>query len=227
MIPRRPGLVLIPTAAALLLAAVAAAQTAAPAGMPSAAAADTVRTNLWLTEALMAEIVSSAAAALPPPPAAVRLQARGEGQANDLFGATAARVLGGQGYELYIAAEDSVRQAAVDAVFAYDVQGVELSYPEVGRTLGIWRSWIERDVAVSALVEVTDAASGRLLLKERLVRSFGDRVPDDAFGGVDSRLYPFTSAATGESGWQRRVEEFVVLGALAGLVAVYFANTRD
>lgn len=227
MIPRRPGRVLFPAAALLLLAAAAAAQSPAPAGLPSPAAADTVRTNLWLTEALMGEIVAAAAASLPPAPAAVRLVTGGKGQANDLFGATAARVLGGRGYDLYVAEEDSARQAAVDAVFAYEVLGVELAYPGVGRTLGIWRSWIERDLTVTALVEVTAADSGQLLLKERLTRSFGDRVPDGDFGAVNSGLYPFTSAQTGESGWQRHLEQVVVLGALAGLVAVYFANTRD
>ena len=40
-------------------------------------------------------------------------------------------------------------------------------------------------------------------------------------------LYPFTSAETEESGWQRRTEEIVVLGALVGLVVIYFANTTN
>ncbi|MFN2370020.1 MAG: hypothetical protein ABR506_02575 [Candidatus Krumholzibacteriia bacterium] len=227
MFPRRSGRVLIPAAALLLLAAAAAAQTPAPAGLPSPTAADTVRTNLWLTEALMGEIVTAVAGVLPPAPAAVRLVTAGKGEANDLFGATAARVLGGRGYDLYTAKKDSARQAAVDAEFTYQVLGVELAYPAVGRTLGIWRSWVERDLAVTVLVEVTETDSGRLLLKERLTRAFGDRVPDGDFGAVNSRLYPFTSAKTGESGWQRHLEQVVVLGALAGLVAVYFANTRD
>ena len=43
----------------------------------------------------------------------------------------------------------------------------------------------------------------------------------------NSELYDFTTAETSESGWQRRIEEIVVLGTLAGLVAVYFANTGN
>ena len=39
--------------------------------LPALAEADTVRTNLWLTEALMGEIVSQAAAFIPPAPGAV------------------------------------------------------------------------------------------------------------------------------------------------------------
>ena len=212
---------------ALLLAPLPAAAQTAPAGLPAPTAADTVRTNLWLTEALMGEIVAAAAGVLPPAPAAVRLVPGDDAAATELFGTVAARVLGGRGYDLYVAEADTARQAAADAVFAYEVEGVELDYPEVGRTLGIWRRWVERDLRVTALVEVTAADSGRLLLKERLVRAFGDRVPDGDFGAVNSGLYDFTSAETAESGWQRRFEEIVVLGSLAGLVAIYFANTRD
>ena len=52
-------------------------------------------------------------------------------------------------------------------------------------------------------------------------------MPDGDFDRVNSDLYGFTRAQTAESGWQRRMEEIVVLGTLAGLVAVYFANTTD
>jgi len=43
---------------------------------------------------------------------------------------------------------------------------------------------------------------------------------------VESTAYPFTQAAEQTSGSSRRLEQIVVLGALAGLVAVYFANTE-
>ena len=66
-----------------------------------------------------------------------------------------------------------------------------------------------------------------MLLSSRVARSFSDRVPSDDFDDVNSNLYSFTTAETGESGWQRRLEEIVVLGALAALVAIYFANTAN
>mgnify|MGYP006879661901 CR=1 FL=1 len=66
-----------------------------------------------------------------------------------------------------------------------------------------------------------------MLLNQRVARSFSDRVPSSDFDSVNSDLYPFTTAETEESGWQRRLEEIVVLGALTGLVVIYFANTSN
>ncbi len=164
---------------------------------------------------------------MPPAPAAVRLVPTDKGKATVLFGTVATRLLEARGYELYEAQEDEARQAAADVDFAYSVQGVQLSYPDAGRTLGLWRRWVERNLSVTVLAQVTEAATGRLLLDQRLVRVFNDRVPDNDFAAVDSKLYEFTSATTGESAWRRRFETIIVLGALAGLVSIYFANTRD
>lgn len=229
MIPRGPKIRSLAAGlfGTLLLVQVAAAQAPAPGGLPAPDAADTVRTNLWLTEALMAEIVTFAARSLPAAPAAVRLVPGGDDAATELLDTVTARVLGGLGYELYADEADTARQAAVDVNWNHEVLAVELVYPDVARTLGIWRRWIERDLAVTALVEITEADSGRMLLKDRIVRTFGDRVPDDDFDAVNSTVYDFTSADPGESGWQSRVEAIVVVGALAGLIAIYFSNTSD
>lgn len=188
---------------------------------------DTVRTNIWLTQALMGEIVTRASRVLPAAPAAVRLVQTKRSDADDLFKEAMVRVLGGQGYTVYLAGDDEARLAAVDHVITFQVVGVELEYPDVGRTLGIWRQWVARELTVSAQVEISAADSGRLLLSDRISRSFSDRIADGDFDHVDSSLYDFTTADTSESGWQRRIEEIVVLGTLAGLVAVYFANTAD
>jgi hypothetical protein len=212
---------------ALLVLLVPAAGAVTPSGLPGTADPDTVRTNLWLTEALMAEIVGVGAAQLPPPPAAVRLVTLQSDPRNDLFRAVAAKVLGERGYELYVPEADETRQGAVDYVFGFSVQNIKVDYPAVGRTLGLWRRWVARDLEVSALIEVSEEASGRLLLSERIVRRFGDRIGDGVFDVVDSDVYDFTTAPTRESGWQNRLEEVVVLGTLAGLVAIYFANTGN
>ena len=207
--------------------------------LPAAGTVDTVRTNIWLTEALLGEIASRTARVLPPAPAALRLvntkgQGRGTGGAATvleddqlMFNEAMVRVLGGLGYTLYAADDDESRQAAVDYVLSYHVVQVDLDYPDVGRTLGIWRQWIARELSITAQVEVIEADSGRVLLADRITRRFSDRVPDGDLEHVDSKLYPFTTAQVGESGWKSRLEEMVVLGTLAGLVAVYFANTTD
>ncbi|PID81859.1 hypothetical protein CSA17_01280 [bacterium DOLJORAL78_65_58] len=200
---------------------------AGPLSLPGQAQPDTVRTNIWLTEALMAEIVASTARVLPPAPAAIQLEQMRPLPEDDLFKSAALRVLMGLGYEVYEGDEDPARQAAVDCVYNFSLYGVELEYPDVGRTLGIWRRWVDRSLSVTAQVNIKMAGSGRLLLSERVTRSFQDRVPGGDLDKVDSSLYPFSSAEPRESGWKGRMEELVVLGTLAGLVAVYFANTGD
>jgi hypothetical protein len=196
-------------------------------GLPDPAAPDTVRTNLWLAEALMGEIAGTAARSLPPAPAAVRLVAQRDDPRNDLFQPVAAQVLRAAGYDVYLAEADPARQGAVDCVFGYSVQNIELVYPDVGRTLGIWRNWIEREMTVSVLVEISEEASGRLLFSQRLERRFSDRIADRDLDAVESDTFEFTTAEPSESGWQSRAEEIVVLGTLAGLVAIYFANTGN
>jgi hypothetical protein len=214
--------------------------------------ADTVRTNVWLVETLMAEVVAVAAAVLPAPPAAVELDSQGDTVAEELFATVAMRDLAGRGYTMYRAlpdAADLLDEEEIDPVFdenegdtvseqaprgdgseryilSYRVVAIELGYPETGRRLGIWRQWVARDLALTVAISVQESATGRLLMSDRLTRSFDDRVPADDLDAVDSDLYPFTTAQPGESGWKSRFEEIVVLGALAALVAVYLSNTQ-
>ncbi|MBM4131503.1 hypothetical protein FJ250_10850 [bacterium] len=199
-----------------------------PLGLGGATAADSLRTNLWLVEALLGEIVAEATASLPSPPARVLLP--GAPAATDLPGQllrlVTVRVLTDRGYDLYTGQADSLR-GRTDVTAEFLPGPITLSYPEVGRTLGLWRRWVGRDLTVSATARLVENASGRLLLERRLERRFNDRVPDGEFALVDDTTYPFTSAAVGAGGWQRRLEQFAVLGTLAGLVAVYFANTGD
>jgi len=193
--------------------------------LPGLGEPDTVRTNLWLTEALMGEIVSIAASSLPPAPGTVLLMNRGGADMDELFGIVATDILGSRGYDLFIVAGDSTVQAPVDFVFSYNVLGVQLAYPDIGRTLGIWRRWVARDVVVTTSVEVSTASAGQLLFKDNVERRFSDRVDNGAFDDIESDLYDFTTAETKASGWQGRMEEIVVLGTLVGLIAIYFANT--
>lgn len=194
-------------------------------GLPGPAEPDTVRTNLWLTEALMGEIVTLAVGSLPPGGHAIKLEAQSADDGEEIFGGVAANILSELGHELYVASQDSNLAASVDYVFGYRVVGIELSYPEVGRTLGIWQRWVARDLVVSAAVEISAANSGQLLFKDIVERSISDRVDNDDFDLVGSDRYDFTTAEKSGSGWKNRMEEIVVLGTLVALIAIYFANT--
>jgi hypothetical protein len=221
-------MVILAVMAAMLVTAVgvrAQDETPADGGLPALSAPDTVRTNLWLTEALMGEIVTTAAATLPPEPARVLVVNRGGSDMDEIFGGVASRILGDAGHQLFVVSRDSSVVWPVDYIFDYKVMGVELAYPEVGRTLGIWQRWVARDLKVTASVDLSIADSGQLLFKDILERRFSDRVGADEFDDVESDMYEFTTAEKTGTGWQSRMEEIVVLGTLVGLIAIYFANT--
>ena len=225
MIPRgasgcfRTGFVAL--AVALFATVPASAQEGANAG------ADTVRTNLWLTEALMADVGTAVMRVLPAAPSTVLLEGRTDEEEDELFGTVVARQLMAAGYQVHRAAEDDSTVFDAELIYSYRVAEVALIYPEVGRTLGIWRQWVDRELNVSVIIGLEEAESGRVLLSDRVTRTYNDRVPSGDFDAVNSSMYEFTSAETSESAWQRRMEEIVVLGALAGLVAIYFANTSN
>jgi len=198
-----------------------------PATMPAADQPDTIRTNLWLAEALMGEIVVEAVRGMPAAPGSVLLEGRADTESNELFENVAANRLLDLGYEVFLANGDSSGTIPAELHFQFDVVKVQLDYPEVGRTLGIWQNWVGRDLQVVANVEITEFDSGRLVTSDRYTRNFSDRVDNEHFSAVQSDMYSFTSAQTKASGWNRRVEEIVILGSLVGLIAVYFANTGN
>ncbi|RKZ19554.1 hypothetical protein DRQ50_01800 [bacterium] len=211
----------------LVLLSLTAPMALAQTGEVAPASADTIRTNIWLVESLMADIVAASTQVLPAPPARILLVPRSDSEENTMFGATAFRQLSARGYEIYDPAAEGEDEPEHDVRYGYAVSGVDLSYPDVGRTLGLWQTWIERDLEIDAYLQITESASGRVLLGRRVARSFSDRVPAGDFDAVNSDMYTFTTAETSESGWQRRTEEIVVLGALTGLILVYFANTTN
>lgn len=198
-----------------------------PLSLPGVQEPDTLRTNVWLTEALMSEIVTATSQALPPPPATIELIQSRVLPEERLFKSAALRVLSGMGYQLFESDTEAGVIPDVDCTYSFQVTDVDLEYPEIGRTLGIWRRWVDRSLSVTAQIDIKMADSGRLLLSDRVTRVFSDRVAAGNFDDVDSQLYSFTTAETQESGWKGRIEEIVVLGTLAGLVAVYFSNTGD
>lgn len=183
--------------------------------------------NLWLCEALMGEIVDATLVHVEPAPGAIRLVEVGKYDATPLLRQVAYERLTSYGYDVYTDVEDTARQGAVDYVYRFDVKELDLGYPEVGRTLGIWRRWVDRDLKVTADVTVIEEGSGRIVFDDVVQRQYSDRIGGGELEAVRSTAFPFTDPPLGESGWQRRIEEIVVLGTLAGMVAVYFANTGN
>ncbi len=202
--------------------------------MPALGAPDSVRSNLWLVQALFGQIVRQSAAALPPPPAAVALQPIVRSDTNPLFQSVADRILRERGYELFldetqIAVKDKPAQPpklpAGACVLRFACEDVKLAYPDSYRRFGLWRQWVDREVSAAVMVTMLDKDSGRILFDQRLARSFADRVPAREFATVGTPGYGIAGAELKESGWRRYLEGVVVIGTLAGLVAIYFANT--
>jgi hypothetical protein len=190
-------------------------------------AVDSVRTNLWLSESLVKEIVIHTLASMRPAPGAIRIEQAGKLASEDLLGQMAFEVMTDAGYEVFTAVNDTAHLAAVDYVYTYKVAKVDLEYPRVGRTLGVWWQWVDRDLSASADIQIIEADTGRLVFDDLVVRQFSDRIGADDFSAINSEIYSFTTAEPSESGWHRRLEEIVVVGTLTGMVAVYFANTGN
>jgi hypothetical protein len=190
--------------------------------------ADTVRTNLWLIEALMREAATAVIQPLPASPAGVRLEPESFDPQEELFTQVLTRELKDRGFVGYLATyeEDVEAESAADYRLQYRVAGIDLAYPETGRRLGIWREWVARRLELTIIASLTESASGRVLFSDRIVRGYGDRVPDEDIETVETGPYDFVDADVKGSGWQNRLEEIVVLATRAGLVAVYFANTQ-
>lgn len=223
-----------PWIAMAALVACAGAAGGAAAGTPAAerlsgpfppATGDTLRTNYRVAETLLGEAVDGLLADLPPPPAhALLVPATTEPGANLLTEVMTARLLAA-GYQVHL---DRAPPGTEDPVIElrYRVGRLELSYPRTGRRLGIWKSWFSRQMTFVAQVTAVDRLDGQVLLSRRLTGSYQDRVPHGYQAAIEAREYPFTQAVPQSSGWSRRLEEMVVLGALAGMVAIYFANTE-
>jgi len=232
------GAAALPLAGPGIAAAAAAGDTAqvrAPTPrLPGVGAVDTVRTNVWLAQAVLAEVVAEAAAALPPAPGDVVVRPLVQSPGNPLLIGAVEDLLSARGYTIFLDERDIADKAkavpdprlpAGGSELRLSCEEITLVYPRVGRRFGLWRQWVDRELSVTVTVTIVERETGRLLYDERMIRAYGDRVPADRFNEVRSSAYAFSDAEVAEGGWRRRVEQTVVLGTLAGLVALYFANT--
>ena len=229
-LPLRSALLVLLTT--LIPFATMAAEVAAPAETPADPALafsgdgpDTLRTNLWVAEALMGEATQSVLDQLPPPPAAIVLVPSDTEQPATLLTSVATHHLQGAGYSVHLdQAPAGTDQPVLELRFR--VEDLALSYPAVGRRLGLWKSWVDRKMDLAVQITVVDRADGQILVSRRVARRFQGRIPAGYMDAVESDIYPFTRAEQQASGLSRSFEEIVVVGALAGLVAIYFANTE-
>jgi hypothetical protein len=186
---------------------------------------DTLRTNTWVAEALLGSVVTDILIDLPPPPTRILLVPGSTEQAANLLTDVATNMLQRAGYQVHLdKAPADTDERVVE--LRYKVDNLTLKYPEAGHRMGIWKSWFDRRMDLSVQLTVVDRADGQVLSSRRLAQSFLDRVPHAYLEAIESTSYPFTRAELQPSGWTRRLEEIVVLSALAGLVAIYFANTE-
>lgn len=218
----------------LLLATVVVAQTddpdtaattiVAPNIVLTTSGPDTLRTNFEVAAALMGQAIGSLAADLPHPPAVMVLVPASTELAADLLTDVTFKHLQAAGYEVYLDQAPSGTELPVYE-FRYRIQNLQLAYPTSGRRLLFWKSWVGRQMDLVLQITVV-GDEGQMLLSRRLAHGYQDRVPVKYVEAVESTAYPFTQAEEQPSGSSRRLEQIVVLGALAGLVAVYFANTE-
>ena len=187
---------------------------------------DTLRSNLWVAEALLNTSLGELLSALPPPPAAVLLIPGSTDAPANLLTAVATSRLQQEGYTVHLdRVPDDTELRVVE--LRYRISKLELSYPAVDRRLGLWKSWVDRQMHFAAQFTMVDRGSGQVLTSKRLSRTYQDRFPHRHLAAVEASDGPaFTRALPTASGWTRRLEEIVVLGTLVGLVAIYFANTE-
>lgn len=195
--------------------------------------ADTIRTNLWVAQALMADVAREIVAAVPGTDHRVAVRPLADHAASPLMGTALWGALTAAGHTPYLDEtetgddEAAIVPPEVDYAIRYRFEDIDLGYPRVGRKFGLWSHWVDREMGMSVLATVVEPATGRLLLDRRLQRSFDDRVPAGDLQRVDDAIYAFTTAQPAEGGIRSILEEVVVVGALTGLVAIYFANTSN
>lgn len=187
--------------------------------------ADTLRTNLMIAEALLGEALDEILTELPAPPASVVLVPSDTEPATNLATAAATHRLMGRGYTVYM--DDApVGTDGPVLEFRYRVQRLDLAYPDHGRRFVVWKGWTDRRMDLVAQLTLVDGDDHSVVESRRVVRVFQDRVESGNLNALESPLYAFTQAESEGGGWQRRLEEVVVLGTLAGLVTIYFSNTE-
>jgi hypothetical protein len=204
------------------------ATVAAPWPVPSFASMgnDTLRSNLWVAQALLGSVVDEVRRELPPAPAVVLLVPGSTEAPANVLTDVATRRLQREGYLVHLDRVPADTELPVVEV-RYRVTKLALQYPDSGKRLLLWRSWVARQMELAVQFTVIDREDGQVLLSRRLVRHYQDRLPHEYLTLVESSEYPaFTRATPQSRSWSRRLEEIVVLGTLAGLVAIYFTNVE-
>ncbi len=196
-----------------------------PAAVLADAPIDSIRTNLMVAEALLGDALAEVTSALPTAPTVVVLVPGSNEPAANLLTTVATHHLMAAGHTVHL---DRAPVGTDGPVYElrYRVDRLDLAYPASGRRFMLWSGWVDRSVDLVVQFTLVDAADSQVITSRRVVRRFHDRVEADQVAALEAPLYPFTTAAVEGGGWTRRLEEIVVLGTLASLVAIYFANTE-
>ncbi|MBT3316836.1 hypothetical protein HN388_02560 [bacterium] len=192
-----------------------------------------VQSNLFEVRAMLFDVAEKIGGTIPDQKADVVFVPSSTHEANDLLLEALTTVLTNAGHTVLLDESSSAGsqddtefiKPVGDYSIVFNLKEVGLAYPNAGRKFGLWRQWVDRDLFVSVHARVIDASSSVVLLDKLITNSKYDRIAANDFDTIESSAYSFTNGDVSESGMRRVFEQVVVISALSGMVAAYFANT--
>jgi len=192
-----------------------------------------VQSNLFEVRALLFDAAERIGDTIPDKKADLVFVPSVTHEANDLFLEALTTVAINAGHTVFL--DESSSAGSQDATefikpvgdyrIVFSLKEVELAYPDAGRKFGLWRQWVDRDLFISVHARVIDSSSSVVLFDKLITNSKYDRISSNDFDTIESSAYSFTNANVSESGMRGVLEQVVVISALGGMVAAYFANT--
>lgn len=129
----------------------------------------------------------------------------------------------GRGFRVRVG-ENPVGSDSASLELSYRVLDMGVAYPRQGRSHGMGRLWVQRDVSVRLSFQLTDLATNHVRWIQEAEASRTGRFPHRLLSVVESKEYPFTHAAFEKKSWTRYLEPVIVSGVVGGLVYLFYAN---
>lgn len=192
-----------------------------------------VQSNLFEVRALLFDVAEKIGDRVPAQNVDVVFVPSASHEANDLFLEAMTTVLTNAGHTVLLDESSSASsqddteyiKPVGDYRIVFNLKDIDLAYPDAGRKFGLWRQWVDRDLSVSVHARVIESSSSVVLLDKLITNSKYDRISSNDFDTIESSAYSFTNSDVSESGVRRVFEQVVVISALSGMIAAYFANT--